>query len=55
MPCISSSRTKAQLVRASYYTALVEDQEYSTIRPLVDWLDYSAARVITALERLVRA
>ena len=26
------------LVRAFYYTALIEDQEYSPIRPLVDWL-----------------
>ncbi len=31
--------TKGRLVRAFYYTALVEDQEYSPIRPLVDWLD----------------
>ena len=34
-------RTKGQLVRALYYTALAEDQEYSSIRPLVDWLDYN--------------
>jgi uncharacterized LabA/DUF88 family protein len=33
-------REKGRLVRAYYYTALVEDQEYSPIRPLVDWLDY---------------
>ena len=32
---------KGHLVRAFYYTALVEDQEYSPIRPLVDWLDYN--------------
>src|SRR5438128_12681007 len=32
-------RTKGLLVRALYYTALAEDQEYSSIRPLVDWLD----------------
>ena len=31
-------RKKGRLVRALYYTALVEDQEYSPIRPLVDWL-----------------
>jgi hypothetical protein len=24
-----------------YYTALVENEEYSPIRPLVDWLDYN--------------
>jgi uncharacterized LabA/DUF88 family protein len=34
-------RVKGQLVRALYYTALAEDQEYSSIRPLVDWLDYN--------------
>jgi hypothetical protein len=26
-------------VRAFYYTAIIEDQEYSSIRPLIDWLD----------------
>jgi uncharacterized LabA/DUF88 family protein len=36
-----------RLVRAYYYTALVEDQEYSPIRPLVDWLDYNGYTVIT--------
>ena len=32
---------KGRLIRAFYYTALIEDQEYSPIRPLVDWLDYN--------------
>src|SRR5271155_1550157 len=35
------------LVRAFYYTALVEDQEYSPIRPLVDWLDYNGYAMVT--------
>ena len=35
------------LVRAYYYTALIEDQEYSSIRPLIDWLDYNGYRVVT--------
>lgn len=35
------------LVRAFYYTALVEDQEYSPIRPLVDWLDYNGYHMVT--------
>jgi uncharacterized LabA/DUF88 family protein len=35
------------LVRAYYYTAIVEDQEYSSIRPLIDWLNYNGYRVIT--------
>jgi uncharacterized LabA/DUF88 family protein len=38
---------RAQLVRAFYYTALAEDQEYSSIRPLIDWLDYNGFTVVT--------
>lgn len=39
--------THGRLVRAFYYTALVEDQEYSPIRPLVDWLDYNGYKMVT--------
>ena len=35
------------MVRAFYYTALIEDQEYSPIRPLVDWLDYNGYTMVT--------
>ncbi len=35
------------LVRACYYTALIDDQEYSPIRPLVDWLDYNGYTMVT--------
>ena len=35
------------LIRAFYYTALIDDQEYSPIRPLVDWLDYNGYTMIT--------
>ena len=38
---------KGRLVRAIYYTALVEDQEYSPIRPLIDWLDYNGYTMVT--------
>ena len=38
---------KGYLIRAFYYTALVEDQEYSSIRPLVDWLDYNGYTMVT--------
>ena len=38
---------EAHLVRAFYYTALVEDQEYSPIRPLIDWLDYNGFTMVT--------
>ncbi len=40
-------RDKCQLVRAFYYTALFEEQEYSPIRPLVDWLDYNGYTLVT--------
>ncbi len=38
---------KGKLVRAFYYTALIEGQEYSPIRPLVDWLDYNGYTLVT--------
>ncbi|QPC41792.1 NYN domain-containing protein [Kaustia mangrovi] len=40
-------RSKGRLIRALYYTALVEDTEYSPIRPLIDWLDYNGYTVVT--------
>ncbi|MGH6833840.1 MAG: NYN domain-containing protein, partial [Methyloceanibacter sp.] len=40
-------RSKGQLVRALYYTALAEEQEYSSIRPLIDWLDYNGYTMVT--------
>ncbi len=39
--------SQARLVRAFYYTALTDDQEYSPIRPLVDWLDYNGFTMVT--------
>ncbi|MDY0008658.1 MAG: NYN domain-containing protein [Bdellovibrionales bacterium] len=38
---------QSRLVRAFYYTALMEDQEYSPIRPLIDWLDYNGYSMVT--------
>jgi uncharacterized LabA/DUF88 family protein len=40
-------RTKGRLLRALYYTALADDQEYSSIRPLIDWLDYNGYTMVT--------
>ena len=40
-------KKRGYLVRALYYTALIEDQEYSPIRPLVDWLDYNGYTMVT--------
>ena len=39
--------SKGRLMRAYYYTALMEDQEYLPIRPLVDWLDYNGYTMVT--------
>lgn len=35
------------LVRAFYYTALLADQEFSPLKPLIDWLDYNGFTLIT--------
>lgn len=40
-------KEQTRLVRAFYYTALLDDQEYSPIRPLVDWLDYNGYTMVT--------
>lgn len=40
-------QSRGNLLRAFYYTAIVEDQEYSSIRPLIDWLDYNGYTVVT--------
>ncbi len=38
---------QGRLLRAFYYTAIADDQDYSPIRPLIDWLDYNGYAVIT--------
>ena len=38
---------RGKLLRAFYYTALLENDDYSPIRPLVDWLDYNGFTVVT--------
>jgi len=40
-------QSRGTLLRALYYTAIIEDQEYSSIRPLIDWLDYNGYTVVT--------
>lgn len=44
---LSLFQSRSNLVRAYYYTVLIEDQEYSPIRPLVDWLDYNGYTLVT--------
>jgi uncharacterized LabA/DUF88 family protein len=40
-------QSRGHLVRAYYYTAMMEDQEFSSLRPLMDWLDYNGYSVVT--------
>jgi uncharacterized LabA/DUF88 family protein len=40
-------QSRGTLVRAYYYTAVIEDQDFSSIRPLIDWLDYNGYTVVT--------
>src|SRR6202051_4755995 len=40
-------QSRGTLLRAFYYTAIIEDHEYSSIRPLIDWLDYNGYTVVT--------
>ncbi len=44
-------RRCCDLMRISYYTAVADDQEYTSIRPLIDWLDYNGYRVVTKSAR----
>ena len=39
--------SRSNLVRAYYYTVTVEDRDYSSIRPLLDWLDYNGFTVVS--------
>src|SRR6202521_2377859 len=40
-------QSRGALLRAFYFTTIIEDQEYSSARPLTDWLDYNGYTVIT--------
>src|SRR3984893_7600634 len=44
---LTEFQSRGTLVRAFYYTAILEDQEYSSIRPLIDWLAYNGFTVVT--------
>src|ERR1700748_844166 len=48
---LAEFRTRGVLVRAYYYTAIVENDDYSPIRPLVDWLDYNGYSLVTKTAR----
>lgn len=40
-------KKRGLMIRAYYYTTVIDDQDYSTIRPLVDWLDYNGFTLVT--------
>ncbi len=50
---LAKSRSACQLVRAYYFTSIQEDrdQDYSPLRPLVDWLDYNGYTMVTKIAR----
>jgi uncharacterized LabA/DUF88 family protein len=44
---LTEFRSRGTRVRAFYYTAVLEDSDFSSIRPLIDWLDYNGYTVVT--------
>ncbi|MEY9882970.1 NYN domain-containing protein [Bradyrhizobium sp. USDA 329] len=48
---LSEFQGRGTLLRAFYYTTVIEDQEFSSIRPLIDWLDYNGYTVVTKLTK----
>jgi uncharacterized LabA/DUF88 family protein len=44
---LAEFRARENLVRAKYYTAVDDDEEFSSITPLIDWLDYNGYSVVT--------
>ena len=44
---LAEFRSRGVVLRAFYYTAIIEDPESSSIRPLLDWLDYNGYTVVT--------
>lgn len=48
---LSEFQSRGTLLRAFYYKTVIEDQEYLSIRPLIDWLDYNGYTVVTKLTK----
>ncbi|WP_300379018.1 NYN domain-containing protein [Henriciella sp.] len=48
---LSDFEDRGRLLRANYYTTIVESDEYSPIRPLVDWLAYNGFNVVKKAAR----
>ena len=48
---LKEMHSRGNLLRAFYYAAILEDQAYSSVRPLVDWLDYNGYTAVTKLSK----
>ena len=44
-------RSRTNVVRAYYYSALLDTEEYSPLRPLTDWLAYNGYSLVTKTAR----
>ena len=44
-------RTQTYLLRAYYYSALLDSEEYSPVKPLTDWLSYNGYNLVTKTAR----
>ena len=44
-------RTKTNIIRAYYYSAVLETEEYSPLKPLTDWLAYNGYNLVTKAAR----
>lgn len=42
---------RGAILRAFYYTTLIEDQEFVSLRPLIDWLGYNGYTTVTKLSK----
>lgn len=38
---------RGKLVRIGYYNSVIETEEFTPLRPLLDWLDYNGFKVVT--------
>jgi uncharacterized LabA/DUF88 family protein len=48
---LNEFQSRGSLVRAYYYSAIVENPETTSMRPLIDWLDYNGFTVVTKLAK----
>ena len=44
-------RSRANVIRAYYYSALLDTEEYSPLKPLTDWLAYNGYSLVTKTAR----